>query len=397
MPQKTTAPPEKARAVPAGRARARVRAAALGAAILLCAYFLLRYSAASAAGISAGLSRCAEVLIPSLFPFMALASFCVHSGFAARCGRLLSPVTKGLFYLPGSTATTIFMSMIGGFPTGVRGVRALLDAGEIDEEQARRMLLFCVGAGPGFVIGAVGSSLLKNPLAGALLFGAQVASSLLIGIAAGLQARRREKRKGRLPAPRAQKGEGPVPAAEALVRSTADAAQGMFAMCAFVILFSALLAVLEAAGASGAMVGLLLKTGLPREICEALPALLLEVTAGVTAGAQGGRYAVPLLSLALGWTGLSVHFQIYSSLTGVRYSKLRFMAGRAAQAALSALLSTALFLLLPQETIGVFAPTAPVEARLFSTAPFCAALLFMMGIFLVSLPRGGVDFSRRKC
>ena len=51
--------------------------------------------------------------MPSLFPFMVLSSFIIHSGISKFIGKLLQPVIQFLFYLPGSAGSVIIMSMIG--------------------------------------------------------------------------------------------------------------------------------------------------------------------------------------------------------------------------------------------------------------------------------------------
>ena len=53
----------------------RLRTPALLAAWTACAALLLAFSAQAGEGARQGLSACGSVIIPSLFPFMALASF----------------------------------------------------------------------------------------------------------------------------------------------------------------------------------------------------------------------------------------------------------------------------------------------------------------------------------
>ena len=91
-------------------------------------------------GAADGLLYCAQVLIPSLFPFMVLSSFVVNSGISAALSRILSPVTVHLFRLPGSAGVTILLSMFCGYPVGARGVRSLLSQRLITQQQAARML-----------------------------------------------------------------------------------------------------------------------------------------------------------------------------------------------------------------------------------------------------------------
>ena len=80
--------------------------------VAACGILLLPQSAA--AGAQTGLSFCAQVLIPSLFPFMVLSSFVVKSGLSSFLSKPLKPITQHLFHLPGCTGATIVMALVGG-------------------------------------------------------------------------------------------------------------------------------------------------------------------------------------------------------------------------------------------------------------------------------------------
>ena len=56
--------------------------------VLCAAAALLFYPTQAAAGAKRGIGYCVDILIPSLFPFMALSVFVVKSGLAASMGRL---------------------------------------------------------------------------------------------------------------------------------------------------------------------------------------------------------------------------------------------------------------------------------------------------------------------
>ena len=93
--------------------------------VLCAAAALLFYPTQAAAGAKRGIGYCVDILIPSLFPFMALSVFVVKSGLAASMGRLTAGPCRILFGLPGSAAAAIVMSMVGGYPVGARAVAAL--------------------------------------------------------------------------------------------------------------------------------------------------------------------------------------------------------------------------------------------------------------------------------
>lgn len=358
--------------------------------LLLC---MVLFSKQASLGAALGLKRCAETLVPSLFPFMALCIFSIQSGFANRIGRLLGPVTRLLFYLPPCAGTTILVGLAGGYPVGARSIEALLEENQITKEQAHRMLFFCVGAGPAFVISAVGVVMLGSLTAGVLLFCAQAGCALLIGILLGLYARRK---KYPLHHVLQQEKIRRLPVAEALVRSTEQAATSTIVMCAFVILFSTLLGIMEQLGIPSFLERTFYAAGLSPLAANAGFQLLFEVTAGVSASAAAGPWSLFLISLSLGWAGLSVHFQIYSSLPNLKISYGRFMLARLCHGLLAAGVTLLLFHCMPNVAIDAVAPIMPpLESRFYSGVPFGIALLFMCGLFLLCLPKKGLETSAK--
>ena len=242
--------------------------------IIACALGILLFPNDVRNGASNGISYCLYTLVPSLFPFMVLSSFIIHSGISKFIGKLLQPVIQFLFYLPGSAGSVIIMSMIGGYPVGARGCMSLLEQGAITQKQAQRMLYFCVNAGPAFIISVVGSTLLQNALMGLLLFFSQIAAMLVIGITLGIIARFK-KEPCHTVVSSERSSQSP------LVESTLDAAKGLMNMSAFVIIFSAFLSLLHATGIAQGICQLLLRLHMPAPIAASIVSLLTEITADV--------------------------------------------------------------------------------------------------------------------
>lgn len=164
------------------------------------------------------------------------------------------------------------MSPFGGYPVGARGIAALRENGSISEEEADRMLNFCVNTGPAFVISAVGASLLGNLQIGIILFTSQIIAAIILGIFSGIAAH-----KGTVTPP--LKSDLSF-SGNALIYSAADAARGMISMCTFVILFAALLSLLCESGAASAFCTALLRCGVPAQLAAPMLLVLLEVTGG---------------------------------------------------------------------------------------------------------------------
>ena len=125
--------------------------------LLICMgiYFILIFPQFSSLGVKIGLNFCFETLIPSLFPFMVLSSFIIKSQISISIGKFIDPFTKLLFKLPGCAGSTFLLGLIGGYPTGAKGVKTLLDQNQISKSIANHMAMFTFGAGPAFIINVI--------------------------------------------------------------------------------------------------------------------------------------------------------------------------------------------------------------------------------------------------
>lgn len=325
-----------------------------------------------------GINYCLYTLIPSLFPFMVLSAFVIKSGISNLLGKLLQPITKFLFYLPGSAGSVIIMSMVGGYPIGARGCMSLLEQGAITQKQAQRMLCFCVNAGPAFIISVVGGVLLQNALMGLLLFLSQVAAMLAIGIVLGMIARiRKEECKTFVITEH--------PSGSPLVESTLDASHGLLNMCSFVVLFTAILSLLRATGIAQWICQMLLHLHLPASISASLLSLVTEITGGCV-DVTSLHAPVTLLAFGLGFGGFCVHFQIFAATLKCGISKLKFIAFRLIHGIIAALITMAFLPLFPQPSASVFNSTSEKVSGVLSYSwPAGIALTICCVIFLFSI------------
>lgn len=352
----------------------RWKTAVLTAGIVCAGAALLWRPQAVAGGISRGLSVCADVLIPSLFPFLVLGGFLTRSGVAAAVGRRLEGLTRRLFGLPGCCAAGILLGMVGGYPAGSNVVSELVRSGQISREEGQRMLRFCVNGGPGFVISAIGVGLTGSATFGAILFFANLAASLTLGIVGvPREARRRT-------AARRQTALSLNPAS-ALVESVTAACSSLLSMCGFVLLFAAVLALVDVSGIAAVLGG----TPKGEKLVSALIACVLEVSCGCTAAASLGSNAALFLGFAVGFGGLSVHCQLASSLCGLGLMNSRFFLARLAQGGLTAVLTLLLLKWIPITQPVWGSLQQPIAVASSGSAVMSAALLVLGGVWMLTV------------
>ncbi|MCH5353583.1 MAG: hypothetical protein J1E06_08975 [Acutalibacter sp.] len=278
-------------------------AAWVSAFLFLCVMgALLSFPRAVQSSVKNSILYCLTVLVPSLFPFLALTGFAVHSGASEVLGNRLGFLSRYVFRLPSVCAVPIFMSFIGGYPAGAKAASLLLEQEKIDEEQAGRMMLFCVNPGIAFVVTFLGGAVLGSFRTGWFLFLAVTISGVVLGVFAGLFH----------PVP---PKEAPSPAktqGNALIRSAMDASSSVVKMCVCIVLFSGLSALLHSTGIFQLFSRLAAATKLVTPVEAAgLVSFLLEVTEGVGA-ASALRVGPQFFAFGLAFGGLCVHLQIFS-------------------------------------------------------------------------------------
>lgn len=321
------------------------------------------------------MGSCFGLLIPSLFPFVALSSYGVNAPVGCVINRLLSPFTRYILRLPENCGVTVIMGLIGGYPSGASGISSLLSSKQIDRQTAARLLCFCVNPGVAFVISFLGMSVLNSRRTGLLLFCSVLLSSLLIGIVLGLfsTSKPRELRSV-LTSP--QYGGSVVTAATA-------ASTAMIKMTACIMFFSVAIAILEGSGFLSLLAGLLSTAlNLSLDDSSSLLLMMLEISGGVISAAGSPPL---LLAFSLAFSSVSIHMQLYSFFDDFPMNKALFVLMRL----LHGIAASIIFLLLSQalpDTRQVFlnsSPSLPITVDFGTAAAGGISLLIMCIAFLL--------------
>lgn len=306
--------------------------------------FLLALGEAKAlrAGAEWGLALCLKLLIPTLLPLFALSGLTNRLGLGDALRRGLGGIMGRLFGVSGAGAAAFLLGLCGGYPLGAATAAELYRSGRISREEGERLLGFCDNTGPAFAVAALGMGAFQSAGAGLFLYGVHLIAAVLTGLL--LRGKRCERS---LP-----KESVPPPFSAALTEAVSAAGRAMLGVCLWVIVFSALLFVLNARGTLDGLAGALaVKFGLELRFCRALLWSLFELsgTVGLLAGQSLSPTTLALAAFALGWGGLCVHFQSLS--VSAELSARRRLPGKLLHGLLSAVLSyimsTIFFLLRP--------------------------------------------------
>ncbi len=325
---------------------------------------LLALPRETAAGVRAGLQMLGTDVLPSLFPFLVLASYLSLSGAADGLCHVLRRVTRRFFRMSEGALPAVLMGLVGGYPVGPKTAAELYRTGRVSRNEAERLLYFTANVSPAFAVSYVGLFLLQNAAAGALLYAAAVLSSLTLGWLC------RFLSDGKPPVPAAN-----LPSRHAVTGAVASATEASLSIAGWVLTFAVASSLLE-------------KAGLPPAVTLFLRSVV-EITTGCRAVA--GAVALPVTAAAVGFGGLAVLCQMAPYAETCCVPLRRLFAARGVNAALCALYAESLLKLFPQAVPAAVLLGAPRPA-LSAGLPAAALLTVTAAIFVWE-----VDNRRKKC
>ena len=129
-----------------------------------------------------GLALWVSAIVPALFPFYVAVEILNATGFVRSFDKLLDPIMRPLFNVPGSASFALIMGIISGYPVGAKITSDLRNRGMITKAEAERLLAFTNNSGPLFIIGAVGTTIYGSLSIGLLLFTCHVLACISVGL-----------------------------------------------------------------------------------------------------------------------------------------------------------------------------------------------------------------------
>lgn len=129
-----------------------------------------------------GLDLWFNILIPSLFPFFILSELLISLKFVDFFGSLLKPIMKPVFNVPGQAAFPLIMSVMSGYPVGIKLTSRLREKNIINREDGNRLICFVSTSGPLFILGAVLIGMLNSPKLGPLIIIPHYLGAITLGL-----------------------------------------------------------------------------------------------------------------------------------------------------------------------------------------------------------------------
>lgn len=296
------------------------------------------------AGAKTGLYNCTNVLIPSLFPFTVLVLFLIGTGVLNKGGRQM------LFIF--------LLSLVGGYPIGAKLIRELVDQETLKLSNARKYIPLCINAGPGFIIIAVGKSILGSSVLGYILLISHILSSIIITLIFAPEIFTGKTNELKI----AQD----YSLSKNLVDSVRNAASTTLKICSFVVFFSVIDEYI-----------LFYSKHFPR-LKYSLN--ITEITMAIN-----NTRNLYLIAFLLGFAGISIWLQIYSVAGTVKPALFNFLAIRTLHGVLSAAI-TFITVKLFKINILTIGNGKEVSGKIFfSNYSLAVSLLIMTLLFIINI------------
>ncbi|WP_050607139.1 sporulation integral membrane protein YlbJ [Clostridium niameyense] len=268
-------------------------------------------------------------VFPSLFTFLIFTNVIIsYNGvhiYSKIFGKILCPPLK----LDKKCSLPIVISAICGYPLGAKYSCDLYENKDITFESCERLINIASNAGPLFIIGSVGTSMLSNTYAGYTLLLSNYISCILMGI---LLPRKRFKYRGF-----SKNTPYKIPNIGEVLKSSVDnSIKTCLNVGGFVILFSVLLSIIKNNLFFQLILNQLSSTfNLDKNLIEGFILGILEMTNGcylISKSSVNLSLKIILISFLLSFSGLSIISQVYSftykhNINMKRYIKLKFLQG----------------------------------------------------------------------
>ena len=326
--------------------------------------------------VKKGMSLCARNVIPALFPFTVLSAVIVDLGFSDLVARSPLKLLGRVFGTGGAGATVPVMGALCGFPIGAMTAVRLFRRGDITKDEVSRLMLFSNNPSPAFLLGTIGSSFWSCRRFGALLYVLQLLSAMLIAALCTLfwggKHGESIKKKDSTNVARVS---------DIFVRAISDSAISTLNICSLILFFAALVGVL----------GTVLDNFPSFRELKVLVYGFLEMSGAASeARGIGGETGMIITALICGWSGLSVHFQIFSICREVGIRKGAYLLAKAFQGVVSAFFMWLCLRLfpsgLPCRCISTVSSSADPQKISIAFAIFANAML-LIGVILFFLRR----------
>ena len=309
-----------------------------------------------------GLTLWCNNVVPSLLPFLICLEVLKSTNVITVMGKILEPVIRPIFRIPGCGAFAVIMGMCSGYPVGAKFAASLREANQCSKIEGERLLAFTNTSGPLFIVGAVGIGMLADGRIGFLLLLTHFIATLLVGLVFRFYKfsfkSKNTNLKGSISESKVvttQKNKGSnniklYQLGSIMGEAIKNSISTLLLVCGFIIFFGVVGTILDKTGITPFISNLagqiFINFGSSKEAVTNLTTGclkgFLEITNGLkilSTSSLDYKILLPIMATILGFGGISVHMQVASIISHTDLSMKPYLLGKTLHAAFAGLIT----------------------------------------------------------
>ena len=330
-------------------------------------YFCLKFPSEIGQDVQNSMERCLDIIIPSMFIFMCITTFISMSGLHSLLGCPFRIISEKVFRLPKEGFAVFLLSLISGYPAGIKLVDDCAGNSNISGKQKKILSCICCCGGPAFISGTAAQQLYPDSNAAVLIFVSIISANFITALVLTRT----------LPKTVSTPRKRIIIDTKTLIPAVRSASGAMMQMCIMIVAFGGILCILKL---SGGIKALSLPASrifdMSAETVSAVIMSFMEISNIVTLP-SGSEALFPAVTFLLSFGGICVMLQI-AALADKDLPIGRFIAVRLCTALEAAVISR---LLLP--FLSIAQTDVPCSANFHAVTPtphhaFAAVMLVVM-------------------
>ena len=121
-------------------------------------------------------------ILPSLFPFILFTEVILHTNMINILSRIFGRIISKVFKVNNNASSAVIIGFLCGFPMGAKTVNTLYTQNKISRKDAKILLSFVNNCNPAFILSTIGVAVFYNMQIGVILLTSHLISAILIGI-----------------------------------------------------------------------------------------------------------------------------------------------------------------------------------------------------------------------
>lgn len=143
---------------------------------------LLVFSKENLESVKQSIAIFLQSVFPSLFPFILFTNIILNTNITNILDKLIGRGISYIFNIPKNSSIAIITGFLCGFPMGAKSVATLYSNCDIDYKVAKKLLFFVNNCNPSFILSTIGISMFYNIKIGVLLLISHYIASITMGI-----------------------------------------------------------------------------------------------------------------------------------------------------------------------------------------------------------------------